>query len=414
MKLEDIDLTRLNRFGGEFPHEWFRSLRAEAPVWYHPPVEAAPELEGEGFWVVSKHDDLRQVSHDWQTYSAQAGGIFVRKDYSGQVGVNLIMTDPPEQTRMRNLINKGFTPRMVRLLEDRMRQHSRRILDHVTERGECEFVFDVAAELPLRVIADILGVPEEDRSQLLALAAHLLEPNLSPEETRAAQLAMYEYARPLCEEKRRNPTDDILSILSSAEIVEEDGRSHRLTEFQIEVFFILLTAAGTETTRNATSGGLRALLEHPDQLERLRRDPALLDTAVEEILRWTNPVMYFRRTATRDTELRGQQIREGEKVTLWYPSANRDEEVFEDPFRFDVGRSPNPHVAFGGGGPHFCLGANLARLELRVIFEEILRRLQRIELAGEVTHFPTSWDLPVYGGYRQMPIRFEARAASPA
>lgn len=404
--LDAIDLTQMPRLGGVFPHDWFTRLRREAPVWYHPAVPGVAELAGEGFWVVSRLEDARTVSQDWERFSSERAGVFVRDDFSGQLGVNLMLTDPPLQTQMRNLVNKAFTPRACRRLEDGVRTRSRELIARMAQQGQCEFVYDVAAEIPLNVIADILGVPDGDRHGLRDLVVAILTAELDLEAMGAIQAQLFGLARPLCEAKRKRPDDDILSVLTQAEITDAAG-THRLTDEQLLAFFIQLAFAGTETTWTAQVGGLLALLEFPEELRALRSDPALVPSAVEEILRWTSPVTYFRRTATRDTELRGQGIAAGERVTIWYPSANRDEEVFEEPFRFDVRRSPNPHVSFGAGGPHFCLGANLARMELRVVFDELIRGLGQIELDGPIERHDTAWDMAVFGSYKRVPLRFE-------
>jgi cytochrome P450 len=249
-------------------------------------------------------------------------------------------------------------------------------------------------------------VPEEDRHRLRDLVVAILTADLDAEAMGVIQADLFAIARPLCEAKRRRPDDDILSVLTQCEITDASG-THRLTDEQLEAFFIQLAFAGTETTWTAQVGGLLALLEHPAELRTLQRDPASIPSAVEEILRWTSPIAYFRRTATRDSELRGRTIREGERVTIWYPSANRDDAVFEDPFRFDVRRRPNPHLAFGAGGPHFCLGASLARMELRTLFEELIRGATCIELDGPVERHRTAWDMAVFGSYKRVPLRLE-------
>ncbi len=410
MKLDEINLTRLPEYRGRFPHEWFTLLRREAPVWHHPAVENAPELSGRGFWVVSSHEELRTVSQDWERFSSERDGVFVRGDYSGQCGVNIMLTDPPLQSRMRNLVNKAFSPRACGRLEDNVRKRSQALIARVAEQGACEFVYEVAAEIPLNVIADILGVPDEDRLRLRDLLVNIVTADLETDEIGAVQAGLFALASPILEARRQSPRDDILSVLTQCEITDDDG-GHRLTDPQLEAFFIQLAFAGLETTWSATVGGLVVLIEHPEQLAALRADPSLIPSAVEEILRWTTPVTYFARTASRDTELRGQRIREGEKVTIWYMSANRDESVFADPFRFDVRRQPNPQVSLGAGGPHFCLGANLARMELRIVFEELLRGLEQIEITGPIEYNETAWDSTAFACFERMPIRF--RAARP-
>jgi cholest-4-en-3-one 26-monooxygenase len=286
-----------------------------------------------------------------------------------------------------------------------MRKRTTDIVDGIVDRGECDFVVDVAAELPLQVIADLMGVPQDDRHKLFDWSNRMIgaedpEYGVTEEMAQQASMELFAYAAELAAKKRADPKDDLISVLSHSQVEGE-----QLTELEIDLFFLLLTVAGNETTRNLISHGMVALLEHPDQLARLRADRSLLPTAVEEMLRWASPVMNFRRTATRDLELGGQQIAEGDKVVIWYVSANRDEQQFPDPFTFDVGRTPNEHVAFGGSGPHFCLGANLARSEINIMFEEILDRLDDIELAGDVSRLRSNF----INGLKHVPISFTAK-----
>jgi len=310
--------------------------------------------------------------------------------------------DPPRHTKLRNLVNKGFTPKMVRVMEPHVRDIATSIIDGVARRGECDFVTEVAAELPLQVIAELIGIPLEDRHRVFEWSNTMIgledpEYGNSLEQATQASMAMFAFADELASERRQQPRDDLVTAIIDAEV---DGE--QLTQLEFNVFFLLLAVAGNETTRNLISGGMLALMEYPEQRERLRADPSLMPTAVEEMLRWVTPVMYFRRTATRDTELRGGRIREGDKVTMWYISANRDEEAFPDADRFEVARDPNAHLAFGGGGVHFCLGASLARLEIRVMFEELLRRLPDIELAGPVSRLRSNF----ISGIKHIPVRF--------
>jgi cholest-4-en-3-one 26-monooxygenase len=316
----------------------------------------------------------------------------------------MLNMDPPMHTRYRRLVNKGFTPRMVDELERTIRERTRAILDRVAPRGECDFVVDVAAELPLQVIADILGVPQADRHKMFDWSNRMIgsedpEYGVSQEQAQEASMELFAYAAKLAEDKRaQDPRGaDLISVLSEAEV---DGE--QLTQLEIDLFFMLLTVAGNETTRNLISHGLLALLDHPDQLERVRAHRELLPGAVDEMLRCASPVMHFRRTATRDLVLGDQRVSEGDKVVIWYASANRDEAVFEDPMRFDVERSPNEHVAFGGGGPHFCLGANLARMEIRVIFDELLDRWQGLELTGAPERLRSNF----INGIKHIPLKF--------
>lgn len=413
MRLEDIDITRLASFGGAMPHDWFTFLRREAPVWYHPHVAGSEDLDGEGFWVLSKHDDIARANRDHRTFSAESGpgrrggGIMIR-DIEAGIGVNMIMTDPPRQQQMRQIVNGGFSPRGVRRLEEYCRDVTRALFDRVIDRGECDFVGEIAAELPLQVIAEILGLPEADRRDVFTWTNRALDDTVPPEDRLAAMGEMYRYANELAERRRREPADDIVSAIANAAIPGRDGVVRPFDAMEILNFFQLVATGGSETTRNAISGGLLEFLERPDQLELLRRERHLMPRAVEEILRWTTPVNYFRRTATRDVEIRGHHIKAGEKVTLWFCSGNRDEDVFERPFELDIERWPNDHLTFGAGGAHYCLGANLAKLEIAVVFEELLDRMTDIEVAGEIERFYTPWFINVFGGYKKLPLRFKA------
>ena len=310
-------------------------------------------------------------------------------------------------TRYRLLVNKGFTPRRIAALEDRARAMTNDIIDRVCEKGECDFVEDMAAELPLQVIAELMGVPQEDRrlvfdwsNRMVGAADEEYQQDARPEAAMEASMELYAYANRLAAEKRADPHDDILSALIKAEV---DGEM--LTELELDMFFLLLAVAGNETTRNLISHGMLALMNHPDQRQKLLDDPGKIPGAVEEMLRWGSPVMHFRRTATKDVVIRDQPIAEGDKVVIWYISANRDEDHFDYPYTFDVERSPNEHVAFGGGGPHFCLGANLARMEIRVMFEEVLRRLPDMELAGPAQRLKSNF----INGIKHIPVSFTPR-----
>ncbi len=398
MSLADIDLTDPDAFVPGVPHEWFARLRSEAPVYWH------EEAEGSGFWAVTGYEDCVTVNREWQTFSSMKGAVYlwdVPEEALEQQRMIMLNMDPPLHTRYRLLVNKGFTPRMINALEEQMRERTREILDNVAKRGECDFVVDVAAELPLQVIADMVGVPQEDRHKIFDWSNRMIggddpEYGLTEEDRQMASIELYAYASQLAAERRLDPHQDLISILTQAEV---DGE--RLSELELDLFFLLLSVAGNETTRNLISHGMLALLDNPDQLAKLRADRSLMAPAVEEMLRWGTPVMNFRRTATHDTELGGQQIKEGDKVVFWHISANRDESVFEDPYTFDITRSPNEHVAFGSGGPHYCLGANLARMEIRVMFEELLDRFTEMEIIGEVTRLRSNF----INGIKHIPLR---------
>jgi len=401
---DQIDLLDRDRFTEGIPHEWFTWMRENEPVYHH------PEPGGPGFWVISKHADVIACNRDAQTFSSAAayGGVVGLEGptapQAGGEGTERLMLymDPPDHTRYRKLVNRGFTPRMIGALEVHVRELTARILDEAIAKGDCDFVVDVAAELPLEVIAELIGVPREDRHKLFDWSNRMVgsedpEYIVSAEEVAAAQVEMFMYAQQLGEQRRAEPRDDIVSTLLAAEI---DGDS--LDEMDFNMFFLLLAVAGNETTRNAIAHGMNAFLESPDQYDQLVADPAgRIAGATEEILRWASPVMYFRRNVQRDTEVGGQPIKAGEKVSLWYISANRDADVFDDPFTFDIARDPNPHIAFGGGGPHFCLGAQLARLEIRVLFEELATRIPQVQPLGQPDRLRSNF----IGGIKHLPVR---------
>ena len=403
-RLEDVDLFDPDAYLEGVPHDAFAQLRREAPVYRHPRAGLPP------FWAVTRYHDAVKVSRDWATFSSERKGALLREPPEEVLETQRLMMlnmDPPRHAKLRGLVNKGFTPRMVNQLTPAIRGICAEIIDAVSLRGECDFVREVAAELPLQVIAELLGIPRSDRHQVFEWSNTMIasddpEWQRSPEESMSAAMAMYAYANELAVQRRDEPREDLVSVLMQAEV---DGQ--RLSEMEFDLFFLLLAVAGNETTRNLISGGMLALIEHPDQARRLRGDPSLIEPAVEEMLRWVTPVMQFQRTAQRDTEIGGQRIAEGDRVAIYYVSANRDEAVFERPDQFDVGRSPNEHLAFGGGGPHFCLGANLARLEIRLMFEQLLGRLTHIELHGPPRRLRSNF----INGLKEMPVRFERTSA---
>jgi len=397
--LEGINLKDPLLFEQGMPHALFRQLRYEAPVYWN----EEPEEDEPGFWALTKYDDIVAVSKNPQLFSSAMGGhqisyppgLEFNRATAAIVG-NMIGMDPPEHNTYRRLVSPSFSASAVRKMEPTVRDIVTRILARVVPGAECEFVSEVAAELPLVVLCELLGVPQEDRRLLFGWTERLTDFVNTPEDQLAAFAELFAYGQALAERRRREPAGDLMSLMAN---VEMDGQ--RIDQQLLDGFFLLLVIAGNETTRNTISGGLLALIEHPDQHQLLREEPALMPTAVEEMLRWVTPVIHFRRTATADTEIRGQTIRRGDKVVMWYPSANRDEDVFERPDVFDVRRKPNEHLAFGEG-QHFCLGAWLARLELRVMFEELLRRQPRIELAGR-PRWIRSYFL---SGFTFMPVRF--------
>jgi cholest-4-en-3-one 26-monooxygenase len=401
MTTATIDLLDLDRFQRLEHHEMFKRLRAEDPVsWHEYPG-------GQGFWNVVSHADVVTVSRDSELYSSEVGGVTIMDaDAAGGFdtrGLMMLYTDPPRHTRYRLLVNKGFTPRMIGLLEQYLQNRSRLIVDNVIERGSCDFVVDLASELPLQAIAEIMGVPQEDRHLIFEWSNAMIgadDPEFEggAEGAHAASGALYAYVNELAKERHRDPRDDIVTKLINAEV---DGE--KLSELEFDMFMLLLSVAGNETTRNTTSWGMWALMQNPDQYAALRDDPdAKLPSAVEEILRWASPVYHFRRTTTAPTVIQGREIAEGDKVVMWYISANRDEAVFDDPFRFDIDRVPEEQVAFGGGGHHFCLGANLARMELKLIYRELLERIPDMHLVAEPDILRSNF----IGGIKRMPVEF--------
>jgi cholest-4-en-3-one 26-monooxygenase len=383
-------------------HAVFTRLRAEDPVhWYD-------DGDGHGFWCLTKHADVQMANRDTETFTVAQGFTLIDTAddpmIATMMGEMLPGMDGERHSRYRRIVNRGFTPKTLRLIEDHLRLKAKVIVDNVVAKGEADFVDEIAAELPLQAICELVGVPEEDRRKIFAWGNAMTgidDPNLGDMDAgMAAAAELMAYADGLRGQRAANPKDDIITKLTDA-AAEDEG----LTDAELGMFFILLVVAGNETTRNATAHGMRALLDHPDQLATLQADPSRerIERAVEEILRWASPILHFRRTATRDVELRGKTIKEGDWVVLWYVSANRDEEEFTDPFTFDVERWPNDHVTFGGGGPHFCLGANLARMELRFIFSELATRLPNLRLDGEVEMLRSNF----VGGIKHMPVRWD-------
>jgi len=408
--LADINLWDKDRFVQGVPHEWFDTLRREAPVYWHEgdPTFHGPQGGASAFWAVTGYDEVVAINRDNAAFSSAERLVFMwdpDEESLEQQRLLMLNMDPPLHTRYRRLINKGFTPRMVGELESTMKKRTTEIVDRIADRGECDFVVDVASELPLQVIADLMGVPQEDRHRLFDWSNRMIgaedpEYGVTEEMAQHASMELYAYAAQLADQKRADPKDDLISVLTRSEV---DGE--QLSGLEIDLFFLLLSVAGNETTRNLISHGMVALMEHPEQLERVRANRELLPGAVEEMLRSASPVMHFRRTATTDLEIGGQQIKAGDKVVIWYIAANHDEKVFSNPHEFDIERTPNEHVAFGGGGPHFCLGANLARMEINVMFDEVLNRLDDLEFTGPVSRLRSNF----INGLKHIPLTFSVR-----
>jgi cytochrome P450 len=390
-----VDLADVNTYAKGMPYDAFRKLRECAPVAWH------PYREGLGFLALTGYDEVLAVSRDSTTWSSETGGVNFDvpgpEDPADSRGVMMLTMDPPRHTALRKLVNKGFTPRQVAHLNSRIDDMARQIVDDVIERGECDFVKDVAGALPSYVIAELLGIPLEDGSRLYELTEITNLGLVHDARVAEAGMQIFAYAAELAARKRTQPGDDIATSLLHAEV---DGE--RLTDMEFNFFFILLLNAGGDTTRNLVAAGVLALMEYSEEQAKLAEDLSLVPTAVEEMLRYVSPVISFLRTATKDTELRGVRVKKGARAAMFYPSANRDETQFADPDRFDITRTPNPHLAFGGGGTHFCLGANLARVEAAALVSEVLSRLTNLELAGPVERMQSN----LINGIHAMPVRF--------
>jgi cholest-4-en-3-one 26-monooxygenase len=394
-----VDLSDSRSYVAAVPHAWLAHLR------HHDPVHWQDEPGGPGFWAVTRYEDCVTVNRDYERFSSAAQGTMpfeLGADEVAQQSLMMLNMDPPLHTRYRRLVNKGFTPRMVRDLEESIHRSTDVIIDSVIEKGEADFVTQLSAELPLQVIAELLGVPQEDRHHMFEWSNRMVgneDPEYQDQQELALTSAMelYAYASELFARKRIDPHADLMSALTTVEIEGE-----HLSDMELELFFLLLTVAGNETTRNLMSGGMHAFFQHPEQWQRLLADRSLLPTAVDEMLRFVTPVMNFRRTAMVDTELSGTRIAAGDKVVFFHASANRDEDIFTDPDTFDIGRDPNPHIAFGGGGPHFCLGTNLARMEIRVMYEHLLDRMPDIRQDGDVQRLQSQF----INGVKHIPVAF--------
>jgi cholest-4-en-3-one 26-monooxygenase len=384
------------------PHDQFAWVRQNSPVFWH---ADGGEPGWPGFWAVTRHGDIEHLSRHPELFSSSARLSLFGEIPEEQIQLQRLMMlnmDPPQHTRQRAFVNRGFTPRMIGKLEAHIRDICHSLLDEVQGQGQADFVTDIAAPLPLWVICELIGAPVEDRGRLFELSNLLIgsgdpEFQVAPGAQQDAAAEVYAYGAAIAERRRAEPADDIVTHL-----LRPNDKGEALTSDEFDLFFLLLTVAGNETTRNAAAGGMLALFEHPGQWERLLSDPGLIPTAAEEIVRWVSPVNLFRRTIMCDTEIGGQPVAAGEKVVLFYTSANRDEDVFPDPRVFDVGRTPNPHVGFGGGGPHFCLGRHLAAMELRVLIQALTERMPGIKLDGEISRLRSNF----INGIKHMPVRF--------
>ncbi|OBH58456.1 cytochrome [Mycobacterium sp. E2479] len=395
MSIGGVDLADPRTYAAGIPHEAYRALRERMPVAWH------PYQDGPGFFALTGYDEVLAVSRDSVTWSSEATAVWFETPSADDLfdprGVMMITMDPPRHTALRTLVSKGFTPRQVAKLNARIEDMAGDVVDTVVERGECDFVKAVAGALPSYVIAELLGIPLIDGYRLYELTEIMNTGLLGDQHATQAAMEMMAYSTDLMARKRAHPEDDIATSLLHAEV---DGQC--LTDLEFNSFFMLLINAGGDTTRNLVAGAMCALMENLEQRAKLEADPSLLPTAVEELLRYVSPVIAFTRTAMEDTELRGVPVKKGDRVAMFYPSANRDEKLFADPDRLDLTRNPNRHLAFGAGGTHFCLGANLARVEACALISEVLTRMKNLEPAGPVERMAST----LINGIHSMPVRF--------
>ena len=417
---DGLDLVSSHAYANKgVPHDLWTRLRAESPVHWCTPAGFEP------FWAITKHADICEISKQPDTFSSTNGIAMIQQDQDAQLRAQnqgfgamrvIIEMDPPEHRGYREVTSPVFTPRAVKAMDETIRTSAREIVDRLageTGEGECDFASDVAAAHPLRILSTMLGVPRESEPDILRLTNQLFgsdDPDLQREgedqnqALAALGLEFYQLFEKIIQDRRANPRDDLASLLANAKI---DGEPMGMTE--ILGYYLITFSAGHDTTKNALVGGMRAFLENPDQFEKLKRNPALLDSAVEEVVRWSTPVNHMKRKLTRDYELRGQKLRAGESLVMFYGSANRDEEIFEAPFEFRIDRDPNRHLGFGIG-EHFCLGANLARRSQRALFDELVQRMEWAELAGEPEQIHSAFVV----GLKKLPMRYRIRPATGA
>jgi cytochrome P450 len=383
-----VDLSDLALWRNGFPDELFAELRRERPIFKHELTEGVAKTVHREFWMTTKHRHALQIHRDTDSFTAVDGPLIQGIGPAGSFPTIIIM-DPPEQTKRRRVMSHAFTPRAIGKLEEGIRRRAASLVDRLLAAGGGDWIGGAADVLPMSVIGDIIGIPDEDRPEIFDTLDRILKAN-SPSTQDQLELfgKIFSYAVELTAEKRRHPQDDIWSTLTSAVITDENGEQLSIPETELETFFYVLAFAGSDTTKNALAMGLQAFVADPTQIARYRADEAIRPKAVEEVLRWSTPVAFWTRTAKVDLEIDGVTIPKGDRVVSMLRSANRDEEVFDDPFAFDIGRTDNPHVAFGGGGAHYCLGAMLARAEIRAVLDELLCRADDISLGAPTVTYP--------------------------
>jgi cholest-4-en-3-one 26-monooxygenase len=401
---ENFDINDPALYAQRMPREEFAELRRTAPVWWQSQPRRRDGFDDDGHWVVTRHQDVREVSRKdavfstWENTAIIRFGPEITREAIEMQRLVLLNMDAPQHTRMRGILSRGFTPRAIGALRPALTARAERIVREARASGEGDFVRDVAAELPLQAIAELLGVPQEDRGKLYDWSNQMIagdDPDVEPGAGVAAMGEMLTYFMAMADDRKANPRDDIVTRLVDARI---DGNA--LTTDEFGFFSLMLSVAGNETTRTATTHGMLAFLDNPGQWELFKRERP--ETAVAEIVRWATPVVAFQRTAREDVMLGGQQIRKGDRVGLYYASANFDEDVFTDPLTFDILRNPNPHLGFGGTGAHYCLGANLAQLEISILFGAIADHLPDISKAGEPARLRSGW----LNGIKTLPVRY--------
>jgi cholest-4-en-3-one 26-monooxygenase len=402
---EGFDVNDPDTYAIRLPREEWAELRRTAPIWWQSQPRGRDGFDDDGHWVVTRHADVKEISRNDAVFSTWENTAIIRfhegieRDQVEMQRVILINMDAPQHTRMRSIVSRGFTPRAVNSLKDALDRRARTIVAEAAQKDSGDFVRDIACELPLQAIAELLGVPQEDRGKLFHWSNALVsydDPDFDPEDGQAAMVEMLSYFMAMAEDRKECPAEDIVTKLVNADI---DGEE--LTTDEFGFFTMMLSVAGNETTRNATTHGMIAFMENPDQWELYKRERP--ETAADEIVRWATPVVAFQRTAKEDVEVNGQLIKKGDRVGLYYASANFDEEVFEDPYRFDIMRDPNPQLGFGGTGAHYCIGANLARLEINLIFNAIADHLPDISALGEPKRLRSGW----LNGIKELPVSYK-------